>query len=153
MISLPVLCTNQPTVISETFDDEVVAVNLSTGSYYTLENEAAFIWTLLAQGCTEIELLKQVELRYEASHPEIERTVRPFLAELQLEGLVTADIRDGGETATAQLTARPNPVADRPTFSIPILHKYTDMEELLLIDPIHEVDDMGWPSAHSRTHE
>ncbi len=23
--------------------------------------------------------------------------------------------------------------------------KYTDMEELLLADPIHEVDDRGWP--------
>ncbi len=29
---------------------------------------------------------------------------------------------------------------DRPVFV-----KYTDMEELLLADPIHEVDDRGWP--------
>jgi hypothetical protein len=27
----------------------------------------------------------------------------------------------------------------------PVLDKYTDMQELLLLDPIHEVDDAGWP--------
>jgi hypothetical protein len=26
------------------------------------------------------------------------------------------------------------------------LHKYTDMEELLLLDPIHDVDETGWPN-------
>jgi hypothetical protein len=31
-------------------------------------------------------------------------------------------------------------------FSRPILTKYTDMKELLLLDPIHEVDETGWPN-------
>jgi len=30
------------------------------------------------------------------------------------------------------------------------LQKYTDMEELLQLDPIHEVDKFGWPSAKPR---
>lgn len=41
------------------------------------------------------------------------------------------------------LVAGPNALvrsSDRPVFV-----KYTDMEELLLADPIHEVDDRGWP--------
>jgi hypothetical protein len=25
------------------------------------------------------------------------------------------------------------------------LQKFTDMQELLLLDPIHEVDERGWP--------
>ena len=32
-------------------------------------------------------------------------------------------------------------------FEAPALQVYTDMEDLLLLDPIHEVDEMGWPSA------
>jgi hypothetical protein len=31
-------------------------------------------------------------------------------------------------------------------FQKPLLQKYTDMEALLLVDPIHEVDEEeGWP--------
>ena len=30
-------------------------------------------------------------------------------------------------------------------FAPPAFEKFTDMEELLLLDPIHEVGDTGWP--------
>ena len=30
-------------------------------------------------------------------------------------------------------------------FETPVLEKYTDMAELLLLDPIHDVDATGWP--------
>jgi hypothetical protein len=26
-----------------------------------------------------------------------------------------------------------------------VLERYTDMQELLLLDPIHDVDQTGWP--------
>jgi hypothetical protein len=32
-------------------------------------------------------------------------------------------------------------------FVAPVLHKHTDMQDLLLLDPIHEVDETGWPSV------
>ena len=38
------------------------------------------------------------------------------------------------------------PPASKPDFQEPALQKYTDMEDLLLLDPIHEVDDTGWPN-------
>jgi hypothetical protein len=32
-------------------------------------------------------------------------------------------------------------------FTQPVLEVYTDMQDLLLLDPIHEVDEeAGWPS-------
>jgi hypothetical protein len=30
-------------------------------------------------------------------------------------------------------------------FQPPTLESYNDMQDLLLLDPIHDVDDMGWP--------
>ena len=30
-------------------------------------------------------------------------------------------------------------------YSKPILQKYTNMADLLLLNPIHEVDEQGWP--------
>lgn len=53
--------------------------------------------------------------------------VMDALAALVVEGLVSGP--EGVQRSS-----------DRPVFV-----KYTDMEELLLADPIHEVDDRGWP--------
>jgi len=41
-------------------------------------------------------------------------------------------------------TRKPSLLADAP-FVLPVLERYTDMQELLLIDPIHDVDETGWP--------
>jgi len=42
------------------------------------------------------------------------------------------------------------PPAGRPPFVKPILQKYTDMADLLLLDPIHEVGEQGWPHPAPR---
>ncbi len=31
-------------------------------------------------------------------------------------------------------------------FQIPVLDVYSDMQDLLLLDPIHDVDETGWPT-------
>ena len=36
--------------------------------------------------------------------------------------------------------------APKPAFDPPRLEKYSDMQDYLLIDPIHEVDEPGWPA-------
>jgi hypothetical protein len=30
-------------------------------------------------------------------------------------------------------------------YTKPVLNKYTDMQQLLLADPLHEVQEAGWP--------
>jgi hypothetical protein len=38
-------------------------------------------------------------------------------------------------------------LVDKPRFEQPVLEKFTDMEDLLLLDPIHEVNlQSGWPN-------
>ena len=32
-------------------------------------------------------------------------------------------------------------------FAAPVLRKYTDMQDFLLVDPIHQTTDAGWPEA------
>jgi hypothetical protein len=44
-------------------------------------------------------------------------------------------------------TALPPVVSGRLSFTHPQLQKYTDMQELLLLDPIHEVEESGWPAT------
>ena len=64
------------------------------------------------------------------------------LDDLLREGLV-ADAGTGVETpGTLQLSE--NRQTRRP-FEMPTLEKYTDMQDLVLIDPVHQVDEAGWP--------
>jgi hypothetical protein len=38
--------------------------------------------------------------------------------------------------------------ADQPEpFVAPRLERYTDMQEIILLDPVHKVDSQGWPHA------
>ena len=34
----------------------------------------------------------------------------------------------------------------RAPFDVPVLIAYTDMQDLLLADPIHDYDETGWPA-------
>lgn len=54
----------------------------------------------------------------------------PVLVRLLDEGLLVADEAPSGVEAAPSESA---------------FTRYTDMEELLLVDPIHEVDNEGWP--------
>ena len=139
---------NQSTVIYEVFDSEVVIINLTTGSYYSLDKSGGEIWRLLTQPTTEATIVQDISSRYEGDRVGIEQAVRQFLNELQQNSLIVPT--DPSETeGSKQSTESRETVAgaSKLPFEAPIVHKYTDMEELLLLDPIHEVDEMGWPNA------
>ena len=80
---------------------------------------------------------------YAGNGDEIASATAKFLDQLVAESLVELDdIVDGG--GAPAMAGAPN---KSKAFSLPLLQKYTDMEEMLLLDPIHEVDEHGWPSA------
>lgn len=145
-IAIERLFVNEPAVVSETIDGEVVVINLDKGTYYSLRNSAAFVWGLVVEGTAVDELLGSVTRRYEGDDCQMRETTRAFLAQLVEEELLRpAQGQNGGYTV-----ARPGDtieLAARVPFVAPALEKYTDMEHLLLLDPIHDVDETGWPNA------
>ena len=143
---------NQPSVIHEDFDGEVVIINLDTGSYYSLERAGAAIWNALERAPAEIAVVEEIIDRYAGDRDEIEMAVRKFLAELEQESLIVSvtDHEMDKDEVLAESSRQPH--APKLTFDGLTLHKYTDMEELLLLDPIHQVDETGWPSAKSNEH-
>jgi hypothetical protein len=139
----------QRKVVHEAFDDEVIVVNLESGSYYSVSGSGASIWKLIDSGATLPAVVQAVGATYQGDQAEIERAVGLFVDELRLERLIApverADDARDDDSATSDVT--PPLDADRPTFEAPVLEKYTDMEQLLLLDPIHDVDETGWPNA------
>jgi hypothetical protein len=134
---------NTPAVSHETIDGEAVIINLDSGNYYSLTDAGSTIWNLVVQRVPVEEICKYVCEAYQGERSEIVRGVQELLSQLHQEDLIVpldyvpdGTFDDGIKTSIA---------SERSQFRFPVLEKYTDMQELLLLDPIHEVDDMGWP--------
>lgn len=139
---------NSPKVIHETIDGETVIVNLDSGNYYSLEKVGADIWALIGSGLPVPEIIEDVACRYAGERKEMNHGVHQFVAELEQEGLIVTDeshVNSGEPGAAIQGTTQA--IEGHPVFETPALHKYSDMQDLLLLDPIHEVDDTGWPNV------
>lgn len=136
----------KPSTVHERFGDETVILNLDSGSYYSVEGSGTAIWSLVSGGASEAAILERMRADYAGNGDEIASATTKFLDQLVAESLVQPDTAvDGGDGEPASAAAgAPNPAN---AFSSPVLQKYTDMEEMLLLDPIHEVDEQGWPSA------
>lgn len=135
---------NTPQIAHEAIDEEVIIVDFESGNYFSLEGAGALIWTALAAGVDFGAILQQVEARYDCSGADVAAMMASFLAELLDQGLVTPERGVGDAIPRPKLNGVS--ASSRPPFSTPVLHRYTDMQELLLLDPIHDVDETGWPN-------
>jgi hypothetical protein len=140
---------NNPNVVHETIDGETILIHLGTGTYYSLDGVAAELWGLLLAGVSDGELGARLQARYDVEPGLAERSAAAFVRELLQEELVV-ELREGlAAEATAELAPGEEP-GEKPAaggvFAPPVLHKYTDMQEFMLVDPIHDVDaEAGWP--------
>ena len=134
---------NTPTVTHETIDGEAVIINLDSGNYYSLVDAGSFIWALVDKGASASELQELIQQSYEGDATDIDQGLQELLAQLQQENLIVPV--DGAPAVDlTDLTASHNGHG-KPSFKAPSLNKFSDMQELLLLDPIHDVDDAGWP--------
>lgn len=129
---------NEPQVIAEEIDGEAIILNFESGTYYSLNSSAMTIWNALQTGASATALLAQWQATHKADGEQPTADFQAFLAQLQEEQLIVP--------ATPSNTAvTVDAMANGAVYDAPILTKFTDLQNLLLLDPIHEVDEMGWP--------
>jgi hypothetical protein len=133
---------NGPNVIHETIEGEVILIDLKTGTYYSLRDSGAAVWQAIEQGAGEDAIAAELQSRYEASDEQIRDAVRQLLAQLEGEGLIRADEGEADPAAAPPAAANG---AVRLPFAAPVIEKHTDMQDLILLDPVHEVGAEGWP--------
>jgi hypothetical protein len=108
-----------------------VAIDLKTGRYYSLDGPAARAWEAVRDGQDVEGIAAVVAEEVGLSADDVRPDVSAFVAELTAEGLlVNGDV----------------PAQAGPGRVPLVLHRYTDMEDLIVLDPIHEVDETGWPN-------
>jgi len=129
-------------IVSEIIDGEAIIVNLANGYYYSLDPPAAEIWGWLQSGWTVSEIVSVIQDRYDCSGADPETAVRALIGTLIADELVVSR-PDPGDLPEIERGAEGS--AEKRLFRAPSLQRFEDMRGFLLVDPIHEVDDAGWP--------
>lgn len=141
---------SNPQVIHETIDGETIIIDLGTGTYFSLQGSAPEIWSGIAAGEGDEALLARLQARYDGDAQEMRSGLSSFLEELRRDGLIAA----GAGAEAAGSASAPAPTGgERLPFQAPRLERYTDMQDIILLDPVHKVDNQGWPHPAPATPE
>ena len=130
---------NSPAVVHETIDGEAVIVNMKNGSYYSVDGVGAVIWGLIDEQMHLEEIRSALMDQYIGEPEEIKEGLMKLVRQLLEDNLILPSQGDTPAKRPSQgaLTLE----GSRIPFVKPELQKYTDMEELLLLDPIHEASN------------
>ena len=85
-----------------------------------------------------------IESRYEGDAEEIRSSVGDLIAKLAQANLI---VRRTKEATVTDVKFNSVEGHTKSPFVSPSLNGYSDMRDLLLIDPIHDVDEGGWPEV------
>jgi hypothetical protein len=134
--------------VAETLDGETTIVDLDSGTYHALNETGSFIWEGLMSGLEPTPVAEALAAAYGIDGAAAETAVGELVTELEGQSLVVPAGGKGGAPAVTSSNGSANGSAavTRTPYAPPELSTYTDMQELLLLDPIHEVDEAGWPS-------
>ena len=124
-----------PRLAADIFDGEYIIANLDTGLYYSVQGIA-------------VPLLQSLPF------DNVDAVIQSFLAALPEDAsaiqselpAVFQQLRDEGVVLQADATATiaSGAVSLPSGYQTPRFNRYADMQDLLMLDPIHDVDEEGW---------
>jgi hypothetical protein len=130
---------NKPDIAFQVIDGESIMINFKSGKYYSAGPVGAEILKVIEAGHALDRIIGWAARRFDSEPGALKEAIQKFIDRLVDEDVIVED------RSTSPPKEDP-PVPDgRAAFSTPELHVYTDLQDLLLLDPIHEVDETGWP--------
>ncbi len=133
--------TDLNNIIFEAIEAELVVINLKSGCYYSLNESASGIWKLVIDGYS----IKQLSEFFMKQYPSSTNNISGEIARI-VSGFVREElIREAAPTASSAGFVFPSGLALPEYFQNPVMTKHSDIQDMLQLDPIHEVTDLGWP--------
>jgi hypothetical protein len=137
---------NAPDVINEVIDGEAIVLHLGTGRYFSARGCGAEVWSWLSASIGVAAVVDALTLTYEAAPEVIAAAVDDFVGYLSQEGLIAPLSDDQAREVAAPSPKVAETTDPRPPFEPPAMETFSDLEDLLLLDPVHEVStELGWP--------
>lgn len=127
----------EPDVVWECVDGEAVLIDFRTGCYFSVAQTGADVLKLLLAGYRVAAASECLATAFDRPLAEVTADVAAFVDKLHAEGLLVP---------IPVALANPGPAAlESRAYSIPTYDKFSDMADQLLLDPIHEIPQQGWP--------
>jgi hypothetical protein len=133
----------EESVSMERLDGETILINFDTGQYFSFQGSSADVLWLVQSGVDATywpEVLQDAfpGLQWDET---VETEVRSFLNGLVEVGVIEATTESGGPG---------DPLPEdylRGAWSAPSVFANDDLADLLVIDPIHDTSEDGWPQS------
>jgi hypothetical protein len=143
---------NAPAVACQIMDGEAILIHFDRGDYFSVTGSGAFLLELLERGLPSAQLTHELSWSFELELERAQQVVNEFLAQLLDEALVVANVDAPSAPITpaiavASAAGSNGALGARSPFEPPRLVKYSDLQDLLVLDPIHDVVLGGWPSG------
>ena len=134
---------NEEKVFADFADDQYIVLNHFNGEYYSFDKASSLVLKALTEGCSVENIVQAFCNRYGGACKAPESVNRFMEQLLSLEIIIPDDNTTGNADKY---------IAAIESESMPELacEVFTDVADLLMMDPIHEVDEKeGWPVKKS----
>jgi coenzyme PQQ synthesis protein D (PqqD) len=137
--------SNAPRIVDETIEGDTLIMDMVNGNYFSCVGASSVAWIALNQGASLSEVALLLSSTYAISAAEAEGDLHRFVGALLGDEVVVA--RE--ESLDPAKAALPIELAAHGNGYEPLrLEKHTDLADLILLDPVHDVSVAGWPSEH-----
>jgi len=120
---------NDPAVIADDIDGEIVIMNLERGSYYGLDTVGADIWRMVMARKTGQDISARISSHFGVDVESVRKDVSALIAKMLENELLVPDVGSSpSETNT-------EPAVSAGQYNSPELTVYSDMKDLLAFDP------------------
>ena len=135
---------NEEKVFADFADDQYIVLNHVNGEYYSFDKTSSIVLKALTEGCSTEDLVQAFCRRYGEEACNVSQHVKRFVEQLISLGIIIpgGNIKGDSEQYVAAIDSERMPELSCEVF--------TDVADLLTMDPIHEVDEeAGWPFKKS----
>ncbi|MEO7997033.1 MAG: PqqD family protein [Gemmatimonadaceae bacterium] len=115
-------------VAGKVIDGEAIIMNLTNGAYYSVDAVGAVVWQWIDEEQPIGTIVERLQTAFPASSDVIARDLDVLLSQMMSDGLV----QEGSSGFPSPVDASLKIPA---TYTMPTLNKYTEMADLLALDP------------------
>ena len=128
---------NESKMFADVTNNVAIIINSETGIYYAINNCGSIIFQAILDGCS-IQTIEDNLKKILNCPSDINQKLKTFITELLQKEIIIE-----GETSS-KIPAFDESVITKDNFEMK-LSEYADAQEMLLADPIHDVDEEeGW---------
>ena len=128
---------NESKMFADVTNNVAIIINSETGIYYAINNCGSIIFQAILDGCS-IQTIEDNLKKFINCPSDINQKLKTFITELLQKEIIIE-----GETSS-KIPAFDEAVITKDNFEMK-LSEYADAQEMLLADPIHDVDEEeGW---------